>query len=145
MGRAGRSQKRGTAVLQTYSPDNLILKALQSNDRNTFLNEEILARRTLKMPPFGKLAAIIVSGKNESLTYKTAKSLSLAAPSVAGMEVLGPVVAPLAKLKDKNRYRLLVKTNKDIKLQNILHQWINRVKIPSTINVRIDIDPYSFF
>ncbi|MBP5343971.1 MAG: primosomal protein N' [Alphaproteobacteria bacterium] len=145
MGRAGRSENTGIAVLQTYSPENLILKALQNNDRNTFLTEEIAARKLLKMPPFGKLAAIIVSGKNESLTYKTAKNLALTAPSMPGLEVLGPVVAPLAKLKDKNRYRLLVKATKNITLQNILHPWVNRVKIPSSVNVRIDIDPYSFF
>ena len=86
-----------------------------------------------------------MSGKNEALTYKIAKNLAQAAPSLPGLEVLGPVVAPLAKLKDKNRYRLLVKSTKNITLQNILHPWINRVKIPSSVSVRIDIDPYSFF
>ena len=145
MGRAGRAENKGIAVLQTYSPENLILKALKNNDRNAFLSEEITARKLLKMPPFGKLAAIIVSGKNEALTYKIAKNLAQAAPSLPGLEVLGPVVAPLAKLKDKNRYRLLVKSTKNITLQNILHPWINRVKIPSSVSVRIDIDPYSFF
>ena len=145
MGRAGRAEQKGIALLQTYNPDNLILKALQTNDRATFLTEEIAARKLMKMPPFGKLAAIIVSGRNEALTYKTAKNLALSAPNLPGVEVLGPVVAPLAKLKDKNRYRLLVKADKYITLQNILHSWLNRVKIPSVISVRIDIDPYSFF
>ena len=145
MGRAGRESKRGLALLQTYTPDNLILKALQQNNRNAFLVEEISARKLLKMPPYGKLVGIIISGKNNSLTYDTAKKLVQKAPFIKGVDILGPVVAPIAKLRDKHRYRLLVKADKTIKIQNLLQNWLNQIKISSSVELRIDIDPYSFF
>jgi len=145
MGRAGREAKKGMALLQTYAPDNLILKALKENDRNAFLSEEIQARQLLKMPPYGKLAGLVVSAKNNSLAYQTAKNIAQKAPFMKELEVLGPVVAPIAKLRDKHRYRLLVKAEKNVKIQNVLQKWLNQVKIPASVDVRIDIDPYSFF
>ena len=75
MGRAGRHQKKGRAVLQSYSPDNLIIQALQKNDRNQFLTEEIMSRQVLSMPPFGRLASVIISGKNQMQTYQVAQNL----------------------------------------------------------------------
>lgn len=145
MGRAGREAKKGLALLQTYAPENLILKALQENNRDAFLQEEIQARQLLKMPPYGKLAGLIISGKNNALAYQTAKNIVQKAPFVSGVEVLGPVVAPIAKLRDKHRYRLLVKTDRNFKIQNLLQNWLNQVKIPASVDMRIDIDPYSFF
>ena len=145
MGRAGREAKKGLALLQTYAPENMILRALKENNRDTFLAEEIQARKLLKMPPYGKLAGLIISGKNNALAYQTAKNIVQKAPFVTGVEVLGPVVAPIAKLRDKHRYRLLVKTDRTFKMQNFLQNWLSQVKIPSTVDVRIDIDPYSFF
>ncbi len=145
MGRAGREAKKGLALLQTYAPENLILKALQENNRDAFLSEEMTARKLLKMPPYGKLVALIISGKNNALAYQTAKTIAQKAPFVKGLDVLGPVVAPIAKLRDKHRYRLLIKADKTLKIQNLLQNWLNQVKIPPSVDVRIDIDPYSFF
>lgn len=145
MGRAGREAKQGLALLQTYSPDNLILKALQENDRNTFLQEEMISRQLLKMPPYGKLVGLIISGKDNAQTYQTAKTITQKAPFVEGLDVLGPVVAPIAKLRDKHRYRILIKADKQIKIQNLLQNWLKQVKIHPSVDVRIDIDPYSFF
>ena len=145
MGRAGREAKKGLALLQTYAPDNLILKALKENNRDAFLQEEIQARQLLKMPPYGKLAGLIISAKNNALAYQTAKNIAQKAPFIEGVEVLGPVVAPIAKLRDKYRYRLLVKTDRNCKIQNLLQNWLNQVKIPQSVDMRIDIDPYSFF
>jgi len=145
MGRAGREAKKGLALLQTYAPENLILKALKENNRNAFLNEEIQARQLLKMPPYGKLTGLIISAKNNALAYQTAKNIAQKAPFIKGLEVLGPVVAPIAKLRDKHRYRLLIKTDRNFKIQNLLKIWLSQVKIPVSVDVRIDIDPYSFF
>ena len=145
MGRAGRNQKKGTAVLQSYSPDNLIIKALQQNDRNRFFTEEIASRKLLGMPPFGRLAALIISGKNQEMTYQVALNLAKTAPVHSAITVLGPVAAPLAVLRGKYRFRLLVKTPKVFKLQQMLTSWLGRQKIPSSVDVRLDIDPYSFF
>ena len=145
MGRAGRDRKKGTAILQSYSPENLIIQALQANDREHFMNEEILSRRLLGMPPFGRLAAVIVSGRDQNLTYQTAAHLAKTAPFLKEVSVLGPAAAPLAVLRGKYRFRLLIKTTKEFKLQNMLKTWLGKIKIPASVDVRLDIDPYSFF
>ncbi len=144
-GRAGREQKKGTAVLQTYLPDNLVIKSLQANDKNAFLQEEIATRQLLQMPPFGQLAALILSGKNEQLVFDTGKKIVANAPFLEGLDVLGPTPAPLALLRGKFRYRILIKSQKDVKLQNILSVWLSKLQISSSVSVRIDINPYSFF
>ena len=145
MGRAGRDQKKGLAILQSYDPDNLIIQALQKNDRAQFLSEEMTARQVLQMPPFGRLAALIISGKNQEKTYQTAKSLVRSAPIAKHLSLLGPVAAPLAVLRGKYRFRLLLKTPKTFPLQSYLTHWLGGQKIPSSVDVRVDIDPYSFF
>lgn len=145
MGRAGREQKKGTAVLQSFNPDNLIITALKNNDRTTFLSAEIEARQVLKMPPFGRLAAIIISGKNQSLTWTTAQKIARHAPVADGVSVWGPVAAPMAILRNKYRFRILVKTEKEFKLQKMLAAWLSRIKCPAGVDIRLDIDPYSFY
>lgn len=144
-GRAGREQKKGIAVLQTYAPENMIIQALKDNDRSRFLEEEIASRQLLHMPPFGKLAAFILSGKDERLVFQTGQQLVQKAPFATEIDVLGPTPAPLALLRGKYRYRILVKTHKEIQIQNILSHWLTLVRIPSSVDVRLDIDPYSFF
>ena len=145
MGRAGRHAKKGRAVLQSYSPDNLIIQALQKNDRSQFLSEEIETRKSLQMPPFGRLTAVIISGKNQEQTYRTARQLSKTFPAIPAVTVLGPVAAPLAVLRNKYRFRLLIKSAKTLSIQNILQTWLHQQQIPASVEVRLDIDPYSFF
>ncbi len=145
MGRAGREQKKGLALLQSFSPENTIVQALKENNRERFLEEEIISRQLLNMPPFGRLAGIIVSGRQEEATRRVAQQLVSAAPQDPAIDVLGPVPAPLFLLRGKFRFRLLVKMPRDGKLQNFLSLWFSRVKIPAGIDVRTDIDPYSFF
>ena len=96
------------------------------------------------MPPFGKLAAIIVSGENQGITEKTAADLGRTAPQTESISVLGPAPAPVFMLRNRYRYRLLLKTAKDIKTQDIVQKWLQKVKIPSRVRVVVDIDPYSF-
>lgn len=145
MGRAGREQKKGTAIIQTFSPDNLIIQALQKNDRTLFLTEEMKARQLLQMPPFGRLASFIVSSKHQARAYQTARQIALTAPKISDLEVLGPVAAPLSLLRNKYRFRLLVKAPKSCRLQSILKQWKESLQVPASVDVRLDIDPYSFF
>ncbi len=145
MGRAGREQKKGMAIIQTYAPDNMIIQALKNNNREMFLREEVSSRLLLKMPPFGKLAAFIISGKRQDLVAQTASKITQKAPFVKGVDVLGPVPAPLALLRGKYRYRILVKAEKEIRIQTLIRQWLNQINIPSGIDLRVDIDPYSFF
>ncbi len=145
MGRAGRESKKGLALLQSYNPENLIINALSQNDRTAFLTEEMTTRKLLHMPPYGRLASIIVSGRNQLATWEFIQMLAKKAPLQKGIELLGPVVAPISKLRGKFRYRLLVKAPKEARLQNYLHFWLDSIKIPASVDMRIDIDPYSFF
>ena len=104
-----------------------------------------MSRQVLSMPPFGRLASIIISGKNQTQAYQVAQNLVKTAPTNPELTVLGPVVAPLALLRGKYRFRLLIKAPKEFKLQKMLAFWIKQQKIPSAVDVRLDIDPYSFF
>lgn len=145
MGRAGREEKKGLAIIQTYVPENSIIQSLKNNDRESFLAEEVATRQLLEMPPFGQLAAFILSGKNEKTVSDTAKAIVVQAPYMNGLDVLGPAPAPLAFLRNKYRYRVLVKANKNTKIQNIINEWVQKVSLPSSVDMRIDINPYSFF
>lgn len=97
------------------------------------------------MPPFGKLAAIIVSGANREVTDKTAAWLGQTAPNNDCITTLGPAPAPIYMLRNKYRYRLLLKTAKNIQIQEVIREWLKKVNIPSSVRVEVDIDPYSFF
>ena len=143
-GRAGRAEKKGTVYLQTLYPDNAVLKALLANDRNQFLDLEKRSRRILRMPPFGKLAAVIVSGANRDAAEKVAVWLGQTAPNNDYISTLGPAPAPIYMLRGKYRYRLLLKTAKNIKIQEVLREWLRKISCPSNVRVEIDVDPYSF-
>ncbi|MBQ7303303.1 MAG: primosomal protein N' [Alphaproteobacteria bacterium] len=143
-GRAGRGDKKGTVYLQTLYPDNVVLQALVENDKDKFINLEKKSRKLLNLPPFGKLAAIIISSTNINAAEKVASSLIKCAPDMNGVSVLGPAQAPIFMLRGKYRYRLLLKTLKIINIQVVLKKWLSLVNIPNNVRVEIDIDPYSF-
>ncbi len=144
-GRAGRGEKKGTVYVQTLYPENAVLQALVKGDASEFLNLEKKTRKILKMPPFGKLAAVIVSGANPGETERVAQWLGQAAFNDTNISTLGPAPAPIFMLRNKYRYRLLLKTARNIPIQAVLKQWLAKVKIPSNVRVEVDIDPYSFF
>lgn len=144
-GRAGRGEKKGTVLVQTLYPENAVLQALVAGDRSRFLELEKKTRRILKMPPFGKLAAVIVSGPNQEETEKTAIWLGQVAPHNDFITTLGPAPAPIFMLRNKFRFRLLLKTAKNIRIQEVLSEWLKMVKIPNRVRVEVDIDPYSFY
>ena len=120
------------------------MQALIHNDRNRFLDLEKQSRKILRMPPFGKLAAIIVSGTNQDITEKTAILLGQTAPNNDYISTLGPAPAPIYMLRNKYRYRLLLKTSKNIKIQAVIKEWLRRVQAPANVRIEVDIDPYSF-
>jgi primosomal protein N' (replication factor Y) len=144
-GRAGRGEKKGEVYLQTLYPENAVLNALVSGNNDEFYQIEKQTRKILKMPPFGKLAAVIVSGTRKEETEKVAIHLGQSAFNDAKISTLGPAPAPIFVLRNKYRYRLLLKTAKDIKIQDVLATWLKRVKLPSSVRVEVDIDPYSFY
>ncbi|MBR7158711.1 MAG: primosomal protein N' [Alphaproteobacteria bacterium] len=144
-GRAGRDGKKGTTYLQTYQPDNGVLKALAAGDGKAFISAETEARKILNMPPFGRLAALIISSADKEEAYKTAKDLARNAPPAdMGVEVLGPAPAPLALLRGKYRFRLLVKSGRNTRLPYIIKEWLTKIDISYKVKVQVDIDPYSF-
>ena len=143
-GRAGRGDKKGQVLVQTLYPENNVLKALISGNRREFWNLEKQSRQMLKYPPYGKLAALIISGANQTQTAQVAAAFGRMAPHTEYIEVLGPAPAPLFLLRDKYRFRLLLKTARNINIQQVAKQWLSMIKVPSNIKVEIDIDPYSF-
>lgn len=143
-GRAGRAEKKGKVLVQTYAPDHPVMQALVKSDRDAFIAAETASRKRAGSPPFGRLAALILSGKKESEVKQAALALRRAAPSDSQFYVLGPAPAPLSLLKTRYRYRLLVKTARNAPLQHYVRQWANSIELPASVRLKIDIDPYSF-
>ena len=148
-GRAGRAQKKGRVYLQSFMPDHRIMQAMANGARDEFLEVEAWEREQAHMPPYSRLAGIIVSGREESQVIEVAKMLGKTSPqgmTESGLQIhtLGPAPAPLAKLRGRYRYRLLVNADKAVNIQKILGGWVNGFKIPSTVRIQIDVDPQSF-
>ncbi len=144
-GRAGRAERPGRVFLQTYQPDHPVMRALCSGQRDDFIAREADLRRDAGMPPYGRLAALILSGPEMGQLDSFATRLSRVAPHGGGVEVLGPAPAPMALLRGKHRRRFLVKAPRGVNLQVLLRQWLGRVEVPNGVRVQVDIDPYSFF
>lgn len=143
-GRAGRADKPGRALLQTWTPEHPVLQALAAGDRDAFIEAEMAEREAGALPPFGRLAAIILSGENGSAVEAAAQSLAQAIPNAERLEVYGPADAPLALVRGRRRKRLLVRADRDVDLQGFMRAWVARVKIPGSVHLKVDIDPYSF-
>jgi primosomal protein N' (replication factor Y) len=143
-GRAGRAERPGRVMLQTFEPEHPVMAALVAGDRDGFIATEMAARRAATMPPFGRLAAVIVAGPDADATWQVATALGRSAPRGEGVEVLGPAPAPLSLIRGRHRFRLLVKGPRDRALQPLLRRWLDAVRPPSGIRLQVDIDPYSF-
>jgi len=143
-GRAGREQVRGRVYMQSFLPDHPVMKALVAGDRDTFLATELQARKNASMPPFSRLAALIIDGAKEEAVLQAAKKLAATAPSIAKLHVLGPAPAPLYMLRGKYRYRLLIKADRAINLPDVMRIWVESQSCPSAVRIKIDIDPQNF-
>ncbi len=143
-GRAGRADAPGRVLLQTFSPEHPVMQALVANDLTAFFARESEARRPGNWPPYGRLAALIVSADTAEAADIAARDLGRAAPQGEGVLVLGPAPAPLAILRGRHRRRLLLKTRRDIAVQPILREWLSRVKPSGKARVDVDVDPVSF-
>jgi len=143
-GRAGRAERPGRALIQTYMPDQPVMQALAAGDRDGFLAAEASARREAGLPPFGRLAALIVSAGDPDSADFAARALARAAPQLPGVNVLGPAPAPLAILRGRHRRRFLVKADRNVNLQAVLRDWLGRVRIAGSARLQVDVDPYSF-
>lgn len=143
-GRAGRSEHPGRVLLQTYQPDHPVMQALVSGDAERFYAEEAAGRRAAGMPPFGKLAALIVSGADAARVDAVARRLARSAPRLPGVTVLGPAPAPLAMLRGRHRVRLLLKAERRVNVQATLRGWLSTAEIPGGVRLQVDVDPYGF-
>jgi primosomal protein N' (replication factor Y) len=145
VGRAGREAGRGVGFLQTHQPEHPVMRALIAQDREAFYAAEIQARESAHYPPFGRLASLVVSGGDKHDTEAHARSLAAAAPRTDEVRVLGPAEAPLAVVRGRYRYRLLVKSPRGFDLSAYLRQWLACAPKPKgNIKRDVDIDPQSF-
>jgi primosomal protein N' (replication factor Y) len=144
-GRAGRDAIKGRGLIQTYMPEHPVIAALVSGDRDTFYEREIAARRDAGMPPFGRLAAILVTASSREAAEGYAREVARHAPQAAKIQVLGPAEAPLSVIRGRYRYRLLVKATREADLQAYLRLWLSEApRARGDIRLTVDIDPYSF-
>jgi primosomal protein N' (replication factor Y) len=144
-GRAGRADRPGRVLVQTYEPAHPVIQSLLAGDRAEFLKNEAAERERYHLPPFGRLAAVVVSSADERAAAASARALGQAAPrDVAGVRVLGPAPAPLSLLRGRHRFRLLLMAERGVKVQLVLGAWLARHTPPARVRVQVDVDPYSF-
>lgn len=147
-GRAGRESRPGIVLLQTYQPDHPIMKAIVKQDRDTFLQLELEERKAHGMPPFGRLASITLCGTQNHMVSQSARQLAQAIPHSLikdlNITILGPAPAPLSYVRGRHRWRFLLKTDRKAPLQKFIKTWLDSQKLPSSVRVTIDIDPYNF-
>ena len=143
-GRAGRGDKPGRVFVQTHEPDAPVIAALVGGDVAGFYAAATDARREAAMPPFGRLAAIIVSAEDAHEAEAVARRIGHAAPEVEGMAVFGPAPAPLAMLRGRHRQRLLVHARRSLDVQDVIRDWLAKIEWSAKVRVSVDVDPYSF-
>jgi primosomal protein N' (replication factor Y) len=143
-GRAGRAERPGRVLIQTFQPEHPVMAALVSGDEARFFELETQARQSGGWPPFGRLAAIIVSSRDARIADDLSRALARCAPSTPDTRVLGPAPAPLSLLRGQHRRRLLLKASREVAVQPILRAWLAQIKVPGNARVRVDVDPYSF-
>ncbi|MGP4805721.1 primosomal protein N' [Agrobacterium cavarae] len=144
-GRAGRTGRKSHGLLQTYQPQHPVMQAIVSGDAEAFYDREIIEREKAMLPPFGRLASIIVSADSRAEAETHARALRASAPQAPGIMLLGPAEAPLALIRGRHRFRLLVHGKRNSDMQSFLRAMItNGPKERGSIHVQTDIDPQSF-
>ncbi len=143
-GRAGRAERPGRALIQTYMPEHAVMQALAAQDRDGFLAAEAAEREIAGLPPYGRLAAVILSSADPVRLDEVARALAAAVPNADGVEVYGPADAPLGLIRGRRRKRFLVRADRRVDIQAYLTAWRARVKTPASVRVALDVDPYNF-
>jgi len=146
VGRAGREEGRGVGLLQTHQPEHPVMKALILGDREAFYSSEIELRERTGYPPFGRLASLVVSANERHAAESYGRSLVALAPKDEVVRVLGPAEAPIAVVRGRHRFRLLVKSPRDFNLSSYLRNWLAAAPRPKgSVQLEVDVDPQSFF
>ena len=144
-GRAGRAEKPGLVLMQTRNPKDAVLQALMAADRNAFYEQEKKYREAAHAPPFGRLAALILSGHDGDKVREAGRILAKTAPGARGVKVWGPTPAFYSLLRGHTRERLLVQAEKSVDIQAYLRSWLKGCDIPKQVRLVVDVDPVSFF
>ena len=146
-GRAGRADKPGQAWLQTHQPEHPVIRAILGGDEEAFWRAEAAERRAAGVPPYGRLAGIILSSPDLGQVFDIGAELARRDEPLrrVGAQVFGPAPAPVARVRGRHRVRLLVKAAKTVSLQGALAEWVAQVKLPHNLRLSIDIDPQSFY
>ena len=145
-GRAGRTGRAGTALIQTHQPGHPVIRAILSGQDEAFWAAEAAARQAAGMPPFGRLAGIVLSSPDVQAVFDVGAELARrdAPLRAVGAEVFGPAPAPVARVRGRHRVRLLVKAARGAALQPALAAWVAQVKLPGSLRLTVDVDPQSF-
>ena len=146
-GRAGRAEAAGAALLQTYQPEHPVIRAILAGDEEAFWTAEAGERRQAGVPPFGRMAGIILSGSDVAQVFDAGNLLARQDGALRriGAQVFGPAPAPIARVRGRHRVRLLVKAEKAAPLQDALASWVAQVRIRGDLRIAVDIDPQSFY
>ena len=146
-GRAGRSEKRGEALLQTFQPEHPVIRAILSGDEQGFWQAEAREREAAGVPPFGRMAGIILSGSDAAQVFDLGNALARndGALRQIGAQVFGPAPAPIARIRGRHRVRLLVKAAKGAPIQQAIARWIAPIRLRGDLRLGVDIDPQSFY
>ncbi|MGB3146195.1 MAG: primosomal protein N', partial [Paracoccaceae bacterium] len=146
-GRAGRAERPGQALLQTFQPEHAVIRAILSGEEEAFWRAEAAGRQAAGMPPYGRLAAIILSSPDLQQVFDFGAELARRAAPIerVGAVVYGPAPAPVARVRGRHRVRLLVKGPKAVALQGALAEWVGQLRPPANLRLTIDIDPQSFY
>ena len=145
-GRAGRAERKGVALLQTFQPEHPVIRAILGGDEEAFWRAEAEERRAAGVPPYGRMAGIILSSPDVTQIFDIGGELARRDGPLhrIGAQVFGPAPAPIARVRGRHRVRLLVKAGKTAPLQQALAEWVAQVKLPANVRLAIDIDPQSF-
>lgn len=143
-GRAGRAEKPGQVMLQTYQPEHPVIQALVSQDRETFYQLELEQRRMALMPPFGRLIALIVSSPQLHEVRSFAHNMKDLAPRDSHVKVYGPAPAPIEKIRNHYRWRFLLHAPRNVDLSAYTAHWMQSLKVPKNMRIKVDVDPYNF-
>ncbi|AWZ21403.1 Helicase PriA essential for oriC/DnaA-independent DNA replication [Roseovarius sp. AK1035] len=146
-GRAGRAERAGRALLQTFQPEHPVIRAILAGDEEGFWRAEAEGRRQAGVPPYGRMAGIILSSPDMQAVFDLGEALARRDGPIraVGAQVFGPAPAPIARIRGRHRVRLLVKAPKGAAIQAAVSEWIAQVRLPAQMRLTVDIDPQSFY
>ena len=143
-GRAGRTGKPATVYFQTHNSNTGTISDLTNSNPEIFLDKELEIRRQNKLPPFQRFISLILTGDNEAQLEKEAFKFKISIEDKIIGKILGPVSAPIFRLRGKYRIRLLIRGAKTLKLQSTLASIISNYKFQPGIKLSVDVDPINF-